>query len=299
VGLDILFEKATSGITTDSIPTLGVTPGYPDTLASQGVYPFQPGETRGFSLNDKSTSYSSAMVTLELALVGPLLSEGTMRPRPFLDLRGQIPMGPNHTLSSSESAYDTILGEVEIIRNGQPTGRFADRPVFASASGEKIILNQEGSWAVGLGMILELPFFTGRVVTIRPSLSYYGERLVYRGSFQSEEFPDPNNPYDRDTQESTGIPVFSASTQVPVTLHGIAPRLGVDTVVGRRGPVEVSVYAQYEARIALNNKTLTQTLPNQIGEGSLRFDFSTDSFSQALGFGLRLRFVGKGLLGAH
>ena len=311
LGFDIFFMNATTSVSSDSIPTLwepqtdppgspGYPSGYPDSLSRQNAYPFTEGETRSYSLSDGSENYSSAMVALEFALVGPLLSEGSLRPRPFLDLRGQVPMGPRHTLSSLDSAYDTILAEIELFRDNLPYNppRFADRPVFASASSESTSVTQDGAWSVGLGMSLRLPFFTDRVVTLRPSVSYFGEQVVYRGSFASQEFADPNNPYDQTTQESTGIPVMAASTEVPVTLHGVAPRVGIDALIGRRGPLEISVYAQYEARIILSNNDFSRVVDNQIGDGSVRFDFSEDTFRQSLGFGLRMRFVGKNLIGS-
>ena len=305
IGFDLQFGVASSIFSSDSVPTLGVTADYPVTITPPGVYPFCgaptganacPAGERSYGSPFAEASISSAMITLQGELVAPVLSEELGDMRPFLAVRGQVPTRTNYTIYSYTGTFEPV--NATFWGPGRPNPQIVTRAAFAAASSVKTSVAELGNWFLGIGLDFTLPFPGRRPVSVRPSIHYFGARIEYEVDYTSKEFPNPADPFPNFGEGDNGVPVMRLSGGNPMTLHGIAPRVAFDVLLTRQGPLAFSLYTEYQALVFLSGRELRIEVPNEIGTGTARLDFSMEQVQHQMGFGLRISWVGWGASGS-
>jgi len=331
IGMGVYFENDSYTFGTDSIPTLGVTEDWPERSIPPQFYPYcpdslppdcAPGTTAPRSYSSQSSgSVRSEMIMVSASLYAPIVWEEVLDLRPFLFVEGQLPTRISHTLNSYTANYQDELAAIPVRGTtsnttlcvpNYPTGlpcdtlpngefRKVDKIVFANATQESIKVGFVGNWFLGLGLDLTLPFVGDRHLSFRPSVSYFGQRVKYEAYFFTKEFPNPTNPFGEFSQEDNGVPVMILSGNHYKTLQGVAPGFALDMLLGRRGPIGISLYAEYRAMVVLSDRSVEFEVPNSApdfaGQGSGRYTFSTNQLHQQLGVGFRVSWIGGALSG--
>ena len=303
VGFDIQFSANSASVSSDTVPTLGVTPEYPPaTTIPPEEYPYcGPGSggepyvctpgVRSYSGGKSNVGVSSAMINIGTTLFAPVLFEDLWDLRPFFEARGQLPTRIQYTVYSASRPFEPE--KKEIFRRGEWT----NTDVFASSTSIHATVGQVGNWFFGAGLDFSLPLFNDRRVAIQPSLSYFGERVKFAANYYTKEFANPLVPFSGYFSKDNGVPVMILAKQNYATYHGIAPRIAFDAMLFRRGPILFSLYAEYQAMIILNDTDLVFQAENEIGSGTARLEFSTEEVQHQVGFGFKVAWVKWSLFG--
>ena len=141
-----------------------------------------------------------------------------------------------------------------------------------------------GNWGLGLGMRWTTSI-AGYDFSFRPSVEYLGQRIGWNGlSMISERDP---------VLDAVGFEtlVFSASGTEYETYHAVGVRLAIDAELGKRGPIGVSIYAQFQTYRIVSETETTISVVNDIGSGVGRMTFEVDNWVTQGGVGIRLSWL--------
>jgi hypothetical protein len=222
---------------------------------------------------DGDKTFSSVVVDFGAHLFGPPLDFLPGAPRPFV--HGAYQFWPD--------------SDKRIAQEGEPEHR-AIPPGEISANTEAESFRGQGtevswdvgeSWYAGIGLSWLVPIgLLERNLQIRPSLDYFGEIGDARSLLTDVSGP-------------TGGPFTETNLNgsASMTLHGIGPRLQLETYLARRGPIGLSAYAGAQVYWFLGNRDVSFSVSD--GASSMDVLVSKDSMVVQGGVGFRLHWLGS------
>lgn len=224
---------------------------------------------------------------------GPLSGDETFA-APVVDFGGQLfgppldflPGSPRPFMHGAYQFWPT--SEQRIAREGQPQARATPPNEILPGTesdqfrgqGTEIDWDVGGSWYTGLGLSWLLPIAAfDRNIQIRPSLDYFGETGDARSFLTNVEGP-------------TGGPFTETNLagSAPLTLHGLGPRIQLESYIARRGPIGLSVYAGAQFYWFLGDRQVQFTAGD--GTSSMDVTLHKQPLVAQGGVGFRVHWLG-------
>ena len=187
----------------------------------------------------KSFTIASAVVPIGLELKGPVLPN--------------LPGGGRLFFQGGFGFPQKSIKEYAVVRGGKRGDPLRDilkvTELATYTTGES-----KGLWWAGAGLAFTVPF--GEYdITVKPSMNYYGDILKHTVTHfeKIREFPiETVNPI-------TGgvLKRFRTVHRDTTTFHAVAPGLGFDVELGRRGPIAVGVYINALVALFLSDRAIS------------------------------------------
>ncbi len=193
--------------------------------------------------------------------------------RPFVQGRYQIPMDPDRTIARQ----GTLPKPVQLPSDPAPSLQAG----ALSGQGTLLTATLDLVGQVGVGLSSALPV---EVIPLRLSVSL--DYLVERISMEGEVV------YVRGTgpREIAPFQVQRLLASKELFFHYLGPRLELESSVGKRGPIAISVFTDFGAHFALGDRSGTFRAAD-IAD-SADFDFKVSPWMIQAGVGLRLAWAG-------
>jgi hypothetical protein len=274
VGFDIHAQSLSASFESDAVPVLErpPVPGADGQTGTADDLPFcctpfnqpypdpanpdaPPTPANSLSVGGETT-VTPPMISFELALTGPKLNKSAWSPRPFFRFKGQLPSKGERSVERSNTPETKVNGKAEF----------------------------RGSFFVGGGIDLVLPSESRRV-GLRVGIDYF--RIEMRPSIdvQLYETIDPGSPFFNEL-------VFQGNAAGSGSYQGVAPSIGVDVFVGRRGQFGFSVFSAAQVLMVLGDRGSEVTVTNDIGEGQGTYLLVADRIAYQVGAGMRISWFG-------
>ena len=193
--------------------------------------------------------------------------------RPFAHARLQFPMDPDRTIARQGSLPKPVVLPVD------PSDSLTADAL--SGQGTLFIATLDLTAQAGIGLSTELPL-PDLPVQLGVSLDYLAQRISFDGLVVRVEGAGPG-----DTEPFTERRLRELDQAV---FHHLGPRFELETEIGRRGPIDITVFLDFGAFFAVGDRSKSFRATD--GPDSADFDFRIKPWLIQAGAGLRLAFVG-------
>jgi hypothetical protein len=219
-------------------------------------------------LVDENAAITPAGFSAQVALVAPRLLDSFGEPRPFVHAGGTLPGKTSHLIEG------LLTNEEEV----------------------ELRFRTIGSWYAGVGLEFTLPALDRRL-RLKPSIDYFGQRVDYEGRITHSDLIDPDR---APVPNNLSLRMLADGDDSDI-LHGVGPRLALDALIGRYGPIGFSLYGQIQAfwllgdlekRFVGPNRAPDPDNPGQTLPGEVEFFFEPNDIVFQGGAGFRLTWLG-------
>ena len=243
---------------------------------------------------DTGSSLADPAIPFGVTFLSPAIRDFPGKPRAFFQAGYGFPQGGDTELATVNSAPRLNRTGTSLL------------PLEAKDVNVFVFSKPVGFWWAGVGTSFSVPM--GEYdVEIKPSINYLGETIKSEVIVE-EHIPRLGDPAEALPDPVTGIigqTFYHTSNVSKDVYHGIAPGLGLNIELGRRGPVAIGLYADslfgifFEERTA-SFSSVSKPIPahptavgrefDVPGRGEVRLRF--DRYTIVAHAGLRFSWVG-------
>jgi hypothetical protein len=151
-------------------------------------------------------------------------------------------------------------------------------PADVAGQGSRLTEDQKYQWFAGLGLAFPIVVL-GKEVEVKPSVDYFGQYTEFDMLIVDFSGPDGGPFLERRFDKTDSF-----------LLHGLGPRIAIETEAGRAGPLAISVFMDGNAYFFLSDTEWTETYLDGTETVEARYETDPVIFQASLG----LRFNWRG-----